>query len=148
MFSNINSFFKNSKDSQDATDGHDIRVATCAIFLEMAKIDGKFTTDEQLLILEIIHSKFGLDKHLIDQLVKEAEAELDKSIDLWSFTNKINKNYTRQEKVDILECVWSLILSDSVIDQHEEYLARKLTSLLRLTHKEFIDAKLRAKSKT
>ena len=36
----------NSENSPDV-ETHDVRIAACALFLEMAKIDGEFTSEEQ-----------------------------------------------------------------------------------------------------
>ncbi|MCB2171062.1 MAG: TerB family tellurite resistance protein [Deltaproteobacteria bacterium] len=38
----------------------DAQVATCALFLEMAKIDDRFTDEEQEMILSILKDKYGI----------------------------------------------------------------------------------------
>ena len=40
--------------------GHDVQVATCALFLEMARIDESFTKEETDAILSILKEKYGL----------------------------------------------------------------------------------------
>jgi uncharacterized tellurite resistance protein B-like protein len=47
-----------SKDANQNT-AHDIRVATCALFVEIARIDEKFTDAEMETILSILKEKYG-----------------------------------------------------------------------------------------
>ena len=57
------------------TTEHDIRVATCALFVEMARIDEKFTATEMETILSILKEKYGLSREHADALVAEADQE-------------------------------------------------------------------------
>ena len=77
------------------------------------------------------------------ELIQATEEELKGSIDLWKFTNLINQNYSIEEKKQIIEMVWRVAYADGRLDKHEDYLVHKLAKLLRLTHKQLIDAKLK-----
>lgn len=131
--------------SKDANQNavHDIRVATCALFVEIARIDDKFTEAEMETILSILKQKYGLSPDHADTLIAEAERELKKSVDLWQFTNLINENYSNEEKIKIIEIFWQIVYVDGKMDQHEHYLMNKLQNLLRLTHDQLIAAKLK-----
>jgi len=134
---------KNGLDKSDKNTSHDIRVATCALLLEMAHIDGEFTKSERDKIISALTTNFQLSEQYANELIRKAEEELKRSIDLWQFTNLINHNYTIEEKIQIIEMVWKIAYSDEKLDKHEDYLIHKLANLLRLTHKQLIDAKLR-----
>ncbi len=122
---------------------HDVRIATCALLLEMANIDNKFSESERERIIHILKKDFQLsDEHTIS-LIEAADEELNRSIDLWQFTNLINQNYSEDEKLQIIETIWKIVYADGRLDQHEDYLVHKLAKLLRLTHKQLIDAKLK-----
>jgi uncharacterized tellurite resistance protein B-like protein len=122
---------------------HDIRVATCALLVEIARIDEKFTAAEMQTILTILKQKYGLSQDHADALIAEAERELEKSVDLWQFTRLINENYTNEEKIKIIETLWQIVYVDGKMDQYEHYLMNKLQNLLRLTHDQLITAKLK-----
>ena len=126
---------------------HDIRVATCALFLEMANIDGEFSESEKAHVVSALQKDHGLSDADARALIEASELELKGSIDLWQFTNRINENYSREEKLQIIETVWEIAYRDKELDKYEDYLAHKLAKLLRLTHKELIDAKLRVKER-
>ena len=122
---------------------HDLRVATCALLLEMAHIDETFTQEELETILTILKEKYGLSQEHADALVAEADKELAESVDLWRFARLINENYTIDEKLEIIEILWQMVYVDGKMDKYEHYLMNKLKNLLRLSHDQLIDVKLK-----
>jgi uncharacterized tellurite resistance protein B-like protein len=132
-----------SSDSEKADNPHDIRVATCALFLEMANIDGEFSGDERDNVMNILAKEYDLSEEDAAELTRSAEDERRGKIDLWQYTNMINRNYSDEEKIRIVELLWKIVYSDGRLDAHEDYLVHKLTKLLRLNHDQLIDAKLK-----
>jgi uncharacterized tellurite resistance protein B-like protein len=130
-------------EAANQTTAHDIRVATCALFVEIARIDEKFTEAEMDTILSILKERYGLSPELADALIAEAEREIEKSVDLWQFARRINENYSNEEKIEIIETLWRIVYVDGKMDQYEHYLMNKLQNLLRLTHDQLIAAKLK-----
>jgi uncharacterized tellurite resistance protein B-like protein len=122
---------------------HDVRIATCALFLEMARIDEKFTAEEMDTVLSVMREKYGLSREHTDALVAEADKELAESVDLWQFARLINKNYSIDEKIEVIETMWRMVYVDGKMDAYEHYLMSKLKNLLRLSHDQLIGAKLR-----
>jgi uncharacterized tellurite resistance protein B-like protein len=127
---------------QDKDTSHDIRIATCALLLEMAYIDGEFSEPERKRILATLKKDYQLSDEYAEELVKASSEELQGSVDLWRFTNLINRNYSTEEKIWIIEMVWGIAYTDGKLDKYEDYLVHKLAKLLHLTHKQLIDAKL------
>ena len=122
---------------------HDVRVATCAIFVEMARIDEKFTSAEVDTIISILQEKYGLSPEHANALMAEADQELAQSVDLWQFARLINENYSVDEKLEIIETLWRMVFVDGKMDRYEHYLMNKLKNLLRLSHDQLIEAKLK-----
>ena len=86
--------------------------------------------DIKVPILNILQSVYDITEKDAKELMRLSELEREESLDLWQFTNLINQNYTREEKVKVAEKLWNIVYSDGKVDQHEEYLMRKLTYLL------------------
>jgi len=122
---------------------HDTRVATCALLVEMARIDETFTQAEMDAILSILKEKYGLSREHADALIAEADKALDESVDLWQFAKRINEYYSNEEKIEIIETLWRIVYVDGKMDKYEHYLMNKLATLLRLSHEQLIDAKLK-----
>lgn len=147
MLDNIKRFFskfatEESKEVSQATE-QDVRVAACALFLEMARIDEQFTDEEMDTILSIVKERYGLTQEHADALVAEADRELAESVDLWQFAKLINENYSTAEKIEIIETLWRMVFVDGKMDRYEHYLMNKLKNLLRLSQEQLIDAKLK-----
>ncbi|TDI88931.1 MAG: TerB family tellurite resistance protein [Caldithrix sp.] len=135
----------NKPDSTDSkrVQNHDIRIATCALFLEMAQIDGEFSEKERQSILGILKQEYELSDEVAVELTEAADKERQDSIDLWQFTNQINENYSEDEKIRVVEFLWKLVYADGKLDQHEDYLIHKLATLLEVRHDQLIDAKVK-----
>ncbi len=122
-----------------------ILTAACALLLEMASADSEFSREELEVILSILEKEYGLDSEEAREMVKAAQTAREISIDLWRFTSLINRNYTEEEKMRVMEMIWKVIYADGRLDGHEDYLVHNLAGLLRLSHSQLIEAKLRAK---
>lgn len=121
----------------------DLRIATCALFLEIANIDDEFSEKERENILGLIQSEYGLSEQQALEVSQRAASELEGSIDLWKFTNLINEQYDEAERIRVVEMLWRVVYADGKLDKHEDYLVHKLARLLRLSHKQLIAAKLK-----
>jgi uncharacterized tellurite resistance protein B-like protein len=141
-------FLKNNENSPASTgleDRRRIMVATCALLLEIAAIDGEFSDDEQKIILSILKNDYMMSENEAASLLDTAQAQREGSIDLWRFTNLINQNYSEEERIRVIELVWKVIYADGRLDGHEDHLVHGLANLLRLSHSQLIGAKLRIK---
>jgi uncharacterized tellurite resistance protein B-like protein len=147
MLDSLKHFFSQDDGAESPKAGrrsaHDVRVATCALFVEMTRIDDKFTPAETETILSILQAKYGLSREHADALLAEADQELEQSVDLWQFAKLINDNYSIDEKIEIIETLWRMVYVDGKMDRYEHYLMNKLKNLLRLSHDQLIDAKLK-----
>ena len=150
MIDLVRRFFGKSRDEsqgdKEKDTAHDIQIATCALFLEMSNIDGEFSESERDSIMAVLKKDYGLSGEHTSALIDASHEELEKSIDLWRFTNLINQNYSLEEKIRIIEIIWHIVYADGKLNKHEDYLVHKLAKLLHLTHKHLIDAKLKAKT--
>jgi len=151
MLSKISDFFNSHmhiESLESPVDNSDrISMATCALLLEIAHADSEFNDEEKEKIIIILKNKFNLNSSDAQSLIELADLERKESLDLWQFTNLINQNFTREEKIRVLEVLWSVVYADGKVDMHEEYLMRKLSFLLNIDHSDMIDTKIRARNK-
>ncbi len=124
-------------------DQEQVALATCVVLLEAAKADATFTEVERRHILDVIARRFALDDEAAEELLGEALTAREESTDLWRFTHAINKAFMPQEKIEIIEEVWRIVLSDGVLSGHEDGLAHQLRHLLNLNHPQLIGAKMK-----
>ncbi|MBW1997730.1 MAG: TerB family tellurite resistance protein [Deltaproteobacteria bacterium] len=138
---------KQQKPAHNLQGTQELQLATCALFLEMARIDGEFSESEREHIIDTMKKVYQLSDREVQGLMEAAEQQLDDSIDLWQFTNTINQSLSLEEKKGIIETMWQVVYADEYLEKHEDYLMHKLANLLRLSHKQLIEAKLKAKGK-
>lgn len=147
MFNFIRQAILNSKDSSVSSpdSAERTKIAASVILLEAAHADHECTADELDHVIETLRSDFDLSKKHAEDLLELAHCKRSQAADLFEFTNHINNEFSREEKKAVLEAVWRIIHIDGQLEKHEDHFVRKLTHLLRLSHKEMIDAKLKAR---
>jgi len=120
-----------------------LQIATVALFLEMMTMDDKVEPEEQEIILSLIHQNFSLTAEQSTSLLELAEQQRKQATDYFQFTSLINKEYSLEQKVRLIESLWKIAFIDGVLDINEEYLVRKIADLLHVPHTAFIMAKIR-----
>lgn len=120
-----------------------IHVATAALLLEMAHTDDEFHDMEAVLVRDLLQRRFDLSEESTAELMQLAQQERQESLDLFQFARDINGSFSSEEKRELMETLWRIIYADGVLDKYEDYLVRKLATLLRLSHREMIEAKLK-----
>ena len=128
-----------------AAPGLRTKLAAAVILLEAAHADDDCTEGELSHVMETLQSTFTLSHEHTEALVELAHEERKQAFDLWQFTNHINQRYSKEEKIEVMEAVWRIIHSDGRLEAHEDNFAHKLANLLRLTHGEMIEAKIKAR---
>lgn len=134
-----------AKKGDAGQDGQDTHVALCVLMLEAAHVDGECSSEEMEHVVSTLTTKLGVDRQDIDELIDRAYEKRDDSVDLFTFTRYMNQHYSNEEKIAVMEAVWRVIHIDGKLEGHEDHFAHKLANLLRLTHKELIDAKIQAR---
>lgn len=119
-----------------------VQIATCVILLEVAHYDFEFSSIEKETTKAILKNEFSIPEEIIEDLMKVAEERREDKVDLWEFTNVINQNFSKEEKLKIMEAAWKIIYSDEKLDKYEDHYVHVLADLLRLRHSDLIDAKL------
>ncbi len=143
MLKRIKALLTSGPAAEPQTEYERIQVATAALLLEMAHTDREFHEMEAIIIRDLLQHKFGLCEESTAELLQFAQQERESSLDLFHFAKDINEGFTLEEKVEVMEALWRVIYADGVLDKYEDYLIRKLATLLRLSHRQMIDAKVK-----
>jgi uncharacterized tellurite resistance protein B-like protein len=143
MLNRIKTLLASGPSAEPEAEHERIQVATCVLLLEMAHTDGEFHSMEGTLIQDLLQHKFDLSEKATDELMEYARQEREASLDLYQFAKQINENFTLDEKLEMMDVLWRIIYADGVLDKYEDYLVRQLATLLRLSHRQMIDAKVK-----
>ncbi len=122
-----------------------IEIAACALFIEMAQVDGEFTDDERKFILSEMKKTFDLDEECANNLMDLAEKKVKESVSVYEFTTIINTTFSNDEKLDLIQRMWKLIYRDNKLSAYEDQLIKRIAGNLNIEHKDIINAKLLVK---
>ena len=101
------------------------------LMFEIAISDGSLDKKELALIKKRA-SKITSESTKISSIIKKIIDESEQSTSLYTTIEKINSNYSTDEKHDLLEVLWSLVTADSIIDPYEESLYFKIAELIKI----------------
>ncbi len=119
----------------------DVRLAACALLIEIAYADDEFTEDETQHLLSAVRRQYGLHAEEAEKLLELAERARVDAVDLWQFTKLIKQNYSLGQKMVLVEVMWGLVYSDGELSSHEESLMRRVCHLLDLAPGYLADAR-------
>ncbi len=122
-----------------------LQLATTALLIEISRADFEVADEERIAIEEALTRGFGLSEDETREIIALAEQEVDASVSLYEFTRLVDESFTRDQKKHIIGLLWQIAYSDDRLEEHEEYLIRKIAKLLHIDHSDFIAEKLKAK---
>ena len=147
MLDIIRQFFE-THIAPDSTGGiadseHAVRMALAVLLVEVAESDYKQAPEEKIALQAVVRESFKLSDHEAETLISMAEQEHRESTDYFQFTRLINRNYTAEQKIQLVESLWKIAYADEVLHRYEEHVIRRLSDLIHVPHNEFIAAKHR-----
>jgi uncharacterized tellurite resistance protein B-like protein len=131
MLDKIGSFFRGRMLPEDPSpETHEVRLASCALLLEVAYADEHFTAEEREHIANAVRRNFGLDEEQAEELllIADWQRRLDGNVD--TFASLIGEHYSVGQKMVLAEVMWGLVHSDGWLAPREEQLMHRVNILL------------------
>jgi uncharacterized tellurite resistance protein B-like protein len=122
-----------------------LQIATAALLIETARADFKIEDQELSQIAASLKAKFELSTGEVDELMEMAQQKAKQATSFYEFTSLINKGFSFEQKLKVIELMWQVAYADDHLQKYEEALIRKISDLLYIPHSDFIAAKLRVK---
>jgi uncharacterized tellurite resistance protein B-like protein len=141
----IQDFFRSKiePDLQAGPDQHGLQLATAALLFEMLRADDAEHPEERETLEQALRSSFTLSESETRELARLAEREAAESVSLYQFTGLINKHFSPEDKIRVVEMLWQVAYADGRLDRYEEALVRKIAELIHVPHRQFMQAKHR-----
>ena len=117
------------------------------LMIEAANTDGEVTQEELNKISHSLINIFKEDPKVVEVSLTKAFENKDNSKSLYFYTSKLNKFYSNENKIKLIEVLWEIILADNEIHDFETNLIRRLAGLLYISDVECGNAKIRAGKK-
>jgi len=119
--------------------------ACSALLIEVAYADKVFDESEITSLKESLKMTYNLDDNIINELIADAKKTIDESTSLYEYTRVVNDEFTYSDKLELLSRIWKLAFADGNLDKYEDYLIRKISDLIHVSHSDFIKIKLENK---
>jgi len=108
----------------------DARLALAALLVRVARADNDYAPEEKARIDRILAARFDLDGAASAALRAEAEALEAEAPDTVRFTRAIKDAVAYEDRLGVIEALWSVVLADGARDDHEDALLRMVANLL------------------
>ena len=145
MIKIFKNFFENEKSNEDNS-SQDLELL-CGLMIEAANTDGVIDNEEIEKINFILVNTFQEEKNDVKVALNQAIKNRENSKSLFFYTSKINKVYSDQKKILLIETLWEIILSDGKIHDYGSSLIRRISGLLYISDVNSGNAKKRALNK-
>ncbi|PWJ18194.1 TerB family tellurite resistance protein [Jannaschia seohaensis] len=108
----------------------DARLALAALMVRVARSDHDYAAAEIARIDRILMRRHGLNAAEAAALRAEAEVLEAEAPDTVRFTKAIKESVSLEDRIAVIEALWSVVLADGTRDEEENGLLRLLANLL------------------
>lgn len=153
MIRTLKELFRTLNDLPQAASGqrpeeaeHRLQLATAVLLVEVMRADSDIKETERDAVIDALEAKFGLAEDEVARLFELAKATSRDAPDLYTFTSRLNKGFSLEQKVRMVEYLWQVAYADGHLSNHENHLMLKLGDLLYIPRGDFVAAKQRARA--
>ena len=143
----FNLFKKNNSKVENKNDNFEIELTAAVLAYEIARSDGEISESElSLLFDEIkkISAKVGKKEEIILGIIEEYSKN---SVSFYEFIDDINTNYTKEDKLSLIQFLFNVAYADKILEVSEERLIRRIADLIKIRHIEVLKIKDISKNK-
>ena len=146
MINILKKILNNNNTNTDQNNNKDLELI-CGLMIEAAYSDGQIEENEINKIKLSLVNVFKEDQKNVEMVLNDALKNKDNSKSLHSYTSHINKNFDDSKKLQLLEALWEIVLSDGEVHDFESNLLRRLAGLLYISDVNSGNARKRALDK-
>jgi len=141
----LKNFFENKEIDKNSKESN--LELLCGLMIEAANSDGDIGTEEIQKIRETLTNTFKENPEEIDSVLERSIQNSNNSKSLYYYSSKINKNYSDEKKIKLIEILWEIVLADGQLHDYESSIIRRLSGLLYISDINSGNARKRALSK-
>ena len=146
MLQSLKNIFASDQSLNNQNENEEIDILS-GLMIEAANTDGEITQAELNKISNSLINVFKEDPKVVETSLTKAFENKDNSRSLHFYTSKLNRSYTVEKKIQLIEILWEIILADNEIHDFETNLIRRLAGLLYIPDVDCGNAKIRVSNR-
>lgn len=123
-------------DRPDPLPRDEARLALAVLLVRIARADGDYADVEIARIERVLAGRFDLAPEAVTPLLREAETLEQEAPDTVRFTRALKTAVPLDDRIGLVEALWSVALADGGRDAAEDRMMRMVVSLLGVTDPE------------
>lgn len=136
--------FQLGSEQQKAPEQYALERVSAVLLIEIARADSEIDESEIAVVGRAVEASCAsVPSDELEEIIATARKDAESSISFHDHIRQINRGFSREQKLKLIEQMWRVAYADGDLDKYEEYTIRKLAELLFVEHQEFIKAKLR-----
>ena len=143
----FNFFKKKTQPIEETKNNFEVELTAAVLAYEIARSDGNISESELSLLydeVKKISAKVGKKEEKIIEIIKEYSTN---SVSFYEFINDINKNYTKEDKLSLIQFLYDVAYADKILEVSEERLIRRIADLIKIKDIEVLKIKDTSKNK-
>ena len=134
----FNFFKKKKSDVANKDIEFELELNAAILAYEIARSDGNISKDELDVLMEEIKKISKKVNKDTSEILKIIEIYSSKSVSFHEFIEDINKNYSKEKKLSLIEFLWKTAYADGSLEVNEERLVRRIAELIRIKPSEVL----------
>ncbi len=114
----------------------DARVALAALLVRLARADEHYTDPERTRIDRVLEKRYGLSSFEAAKIRGDAEVLEAEAPDTVRFTRALKDAVPHEDRMSLMEAMWSVALSDDDRDPREDAMIRVTADLLGISDRD------------
>ena len=143
----FNFFKKKTQPVEEAKNNFEVELTASILAYEIARSDGDISESELSLLydeIKKISAKVGKKEEKILEIIEEYSKN---SVSFYEFINDINKDYSKDDKLSLIQFLFDVAYADKILEVSEERLIRRIADLIKIKDVEVLKIKDISKNK-
>ena len=140
-------FFKKKKiEEENSQESFELELTAAVLAYEIARSDGEVSESELTVLLSEIKKIAADVGKSEDEILNIIEEYSKNSVSFYEFIEDINKDFSKEEKLSLIQFLWDIAYADAILGVNEERLVRRIADLINIKDLEVLKLKDRSKS--
>ena len=143
----FNFFKKKTQPVEKIYDDFEVELTASILAYEIARSDGSISEPELSLLydeIKKISAKVGKKEEKILEIIEEYSKN---SVSFYEFIDDINKDYSKEDKLSLIQFLYDVAYADKILEVSEERLIRRIADLIKIKDIEVLKIKDISKNK-